>query len=164
MPMPPEPEHSTSVDAGAIRIVVEQRVLTEKMLRDAYKDDPVAQANFDRPDREKLPDLSGVSLHVFSARDDLEYLRFDCFAEDSHYHYIQHAENVNLVLNFDDTADGEMLPWALERIRTRLPEMLRRAGATALAEEIDPQAVAAALARVQEIVGTPAVAAGAGRP
>ena len=56
----------------------------------------------------------------------------------------------NVIVQFDTTAGGEMLPWALERLRTRLPEMLVETGAGDLAGRVDPQAVAAALAKVEE--------------
>ena len=46
--------------------------------------------------------------------------------------------------------DGDPLAWALERIRTRLPQMLERAGADDAARQVDPAALEAVLPRVSE--------------
>jgi hypothetical protein len=80
----------------------------------------------------------------------LEYLRFDCFDEDPHYHYISWKQRSNEMLHLDPVADGDPLLWALERIRTRLPQMLERAGARELAARVDPRLVEQVLARVSE--------------
>jgi hypothetical protein len=45
-----------------------------------------------------------------------------------------------------------MLPWACERIRTRLPVMLAEAGAAHLGPKIDAQKVASAVDQVEKIV------------
>jgi hypothetical protein len=44
-----------------------------------------------------------------------------------------------------------MLPWALDRIRTRLPEMLTEAGGTHLVAGLDQRAIEQALDRVAPI-------------
>ena len=36
---------------------------------------------------------------------------------------------------------GEMLPWVIERLRTRLPEMLTAAGGAHLVDQLDPAAL-----------------------
>ena len=96
-------------------------------------------------------DDRGVSLHVCSAGNDgLEFLRFDCFDEDPHYHYISWREKFNDMVHLDSIADGDPLAWALERIRTRLPQMLTRAGADDIAARLDPAAIERALPRVAE--------------
>ena len=56
------------------------------------------------------------------------------------------AEIVNNVIDFDTVAHGDMLPWALERIRTRLPEMLAEAGGAHLVPHLDPGTVDAVVA------------------
>ena len=38
-----------------------------------------------------------------------------------------------------------MLPWAIDCLRTRLPEMLRAAGGESVADGVDPAVVAAAV-------------------
>jgi hypothetical protein len=79
----------------------------------------------------------GASIHVFSADRSEEYARFDCFEKVPHYHYILNAEQHNVVWGYDPDVNGPMLPWALGVIRTRLPGILRQAGATALAERVE---------------------------
>ena len=90
-----------------------------------------------------------MSLHVFDAADGHEYVRFDVFDADPHYHYNHRGpEVVNNVVEFDVIAHGDMLPWALDRIRTRLPEMLTEAGGTHLVDGLDQAAIEQALERV----------------
>ena len=59
----------------------------------------------------------GVTIHVFDADDGHEYLRFDVFDDEPHYHYIHRTDDgrrvVNNVIDFDVTAHGDMLPWVL---------------------------------------------------
>lgn len=141
MPIPPIPEHCTYIPAGAVTFAVEYRLLNEDTLQ-GHRPEPEGDA----PAR--VFDDRGVTLHVFDAADGREYLRFDCFEEDPHYHYIQHHRQVNVVVRLDTAADGEPLPWALERLRTRLPEMLRQAGAADLADRVEPTVLAAALSEV----------------
>jgi hypothetical protein len=56
-------------------------------------------------------------------------------------------------VKFDSVAHGDMMEWALGRLGDRLPQMLARAGATDLAEAVDPGAVSAALPRVRAACG-----------
>lgn len=79
----------------------------------------------------------GASMHIFSADRAEEYARFDCFEKYPHYHYILNAEQHNIVWGYDPDTNGPMLPWALGVIRNRLPGILRRAGALALAERVE---------------------------
>jgi hypothetical protein len=44
-----------------------------------------------------------------------------------------------------------MLPWALQQLCTRLPEMLRFAGGEALADALDPAEVAQSLREVETL-------------
>ena len=46
---------------------------------------------------------------------------------------------------------GDMLPWALNQLRTRLTPMLEYAGGGALLAKLDPAAVAATLDRVEKL-------------
>jgi hypothetical protein len=79
----------------------------------------------------------GASIHVFNADRSQEWLRFDCFERGPHYHYILAEEGHNIVWGYDPAANGPMLPWAINAIRTRLPAMLRKAGAESLAVEVE---------------------------
>ena len=83
-------------------------------------------------------------------------MRFDVFADEPHYHYVHNTgaggEVVNNVIDFDAVASGDMLPWALGCLRTRLPEMLRAAGGESVADVVDPAVVAAAVDDVARLV------------
>ena len=46
----------------------------------------------------------GISVHVVSVADDHEYLRFDMFEQEPHYHYIHRSGEVNNVVEFDRVA------------------------------------------------------------
>jgi hypothetical protein len=52
------------------------------------------------------------------------------------------------MLHLDPIAEGDALAWALERLRTRLREMLVRAGAAHIASRLDARAVETVLPRV----------------
>lgn len=148
-PQPPVVEHTHYVDAGVVSIGVEYRNVDPDNLYDTYKDDPAQLAELER----EMPAGGfvdeGVSLHVEVGDDRHEYLRFDVFDDDPHYHYI-HAgpEIVNNWIQYDVVANGDMLTWALDCIRHRLGPMLAEAGAGELVDRIDPVAVEHALAEV----------------
>ena len=78
----------------------------------------------------------GICIHVFgevNGREE-EVLRFDCFQRAPHYHYAWSTNDQYVTL--DTTADGDPFRWTLERLRTRLPAMLIRAGAPDLARTL----------------------------
>jgi hypothetical protein len=106
--------HSRWFDGGPVAIAVEARALgdsAERMVR-------------------------GPSIHVFNAARTEEYIRFDVFGTVLHYHYIRNAEQHNILWGYDPDANGPMVPWAMAALRDRLPAMLRRAGAEALAGQV----------------------------
>jgi hypothetical protein len=129
MPIPAVPEHCISVDAGPLRLVVESRELTNDILRAEL---PPDDAIF--PDEVTFDDF-GASLHVCGAGDGLEYLRFDCFEHEPHYHYIDNNAQGNTICRIDEVAEGDPIEWTISRLRLRLPEMLDLAGATELAQQ-----------------------------
>jgi hypothetical protein len=152
MPIPPVDSQTTWIDAGAVKIGVEYRLLTDAI---AAANEVIAAAGATLEAASvssPVPlDDRGVSLHVFSAgAAPQEFLRFDCFDEDPHYHYISWSAMCNEMLHLDPIADGDPLAWALERIRTRLPQMLARAGAADVAARVDPAELERALPRVAE--------------
>lgn len=107
--------HSRWFDAGPVTIAVEARALgdsAERMVR-------------------------GPSIHVFSADRQKEFLRFDVFGKVLHYHYVHHDEGHNTLWGYDPDVNGPMIPWVIAALRDRLPVMLRRAGAAALADEVE---------------------------
>ena len=146
MPIPPVDAHTEWFDAGAVRVGVEYRLLT----------DAIAAAHLALPasggERGQTVNLDdrGVSLHVFARQDGewREHLRFDCFAEEPHYHYISYRDRMNDMVRLDPIADGDALAWALERIRTRLPQMLARARAPEAGRAVAPAELEAALPRI----------------
>jgi hypothetical protein len=110
-------QHARWFDAGPIAIAVEARALgydVERMVR-------------------------GPSVHVFDADHAEEFLRFDVFGKVLHYHYIHNAEYHNTLWGYDPDTNGPMIPWIVSSLRDRLPTMLRRAGAPALAAMIEEQ-------------------------
>ena len=83
LPIPMVTEHCIPVDAGAVQLVVESRRLTNAIVQDTFQGDAVADIAFDD---------FGATLHVCGTADGLEYLRFDCFENEPHYHYIEHGD------------------------------------------------------------------------
>jgi hypothetical protein len=151
MPIPPVEARTEWFEAGPIAIGVEYRRLDDAVAAAAEKAAAVGRPGSAAAAATGLDDR-GVSLHVcaVAGRERLEHLRFDCFQEDPHYHYVSWGERFNHMLHLDPVAEGDPLEWALERIRTRLPEMLARAGAPELAARLDARALAAVLPRVAE--------------
>ena len=70
----------------------------------------------------------GVAIHVYADLEGkrTELLRFDCFVDAPHYHYGPDGRDERLFL--DCTADGAPIPWALNKLRSRMVPMLVRAG------------------------------------
>jgi hypothetical protein len=150
-PIPPDAENTTYVAAGSLRIGVEYRLL----------DNAGLAANYEGADMEEIQvavgendiEDNGVSIHVLGAEDEHEYLRFDMFAREPHYHYIHPSGEQQTIMEFDRVALGEMLPWVLAQLSEggRLVEMLKRAGGEALVPRLDRSAIAASLAEVKKL-------------
>jgi hypothetical protein len=151
MPLPPVEAHTTWFEDGALAIGVEYREVDEAMAAAAQHQAAVGTKGSGAAGAAELADR-GVSLHVCGVERGArsEYLRFDCFAEDPHYHYVSWRDRTNHMLHLDPVAEGDPLAWALERIRHRLKEMLARAGAGELAARIESGAVERLLPRVSE--------------
>ncbi len=171
-PFPPEAiidEDTQYVDAGSVRIGVEQRQLeglTDR-LQATYDGTPF-EAVYNEwlssrmPSDAEIPEAPtgmsgrGVSFHVLDAETGHEYLRFDCFDGVPHYHYLRPwntaEECDNHAVDWDEVAHGPMEPWALKTLRTRLPEMLIEAGGANLAERVDQVAVNQAVDKVEQLV------------
>ena len=145
MPIPMVAEHCVPVDAGAVQLVVESRRLTNEILRDTYG----ANAN----DEIAFDDF-GATLHVCGTADGLEHLRFDCFENEPHYHYIEQTEGANTVVRIDELAVGDPLEFSLACVEHRLPGMLRHCGVAGLADEVEaqPDKLASAMAEVRELM------------
>lgn len=107
--------HSTYLDAGPISIAVERRALGS--------------------DKSRM--VRGPSVHIFSFDRKREFLRFDMFGGELHYHYILDGPQHNIVWGYDEDANGPMLDWVIASLRERLPAMLRRSGEVELAARVE---------------------------
>lgn len=154
-PEPLDPAATTWVEAGAVRFGIESRNVTPESLRETYKDDPEGLAEIEANSPEGGFADEGVSIHVLGSEDGHEYLRFDAFAGDPHYHYIHRSGERNHWVPFDDVAGGDMVEFALSCLRDRLPAMLSAAGGESLAARLDPSvqvpAVEEVARRIQSI-------------
>ncbi len=137
-PVPPDPDHTVYLDAGPLSIGVEYRVVDPGALAEAYEGDDLAEIQEHSP--EGGFNDKGLSIHVVSIEDDHEYLRFDAFDDEPHYHYVDRSAGTNTVVGYDTAANGPVLTWVMHALRYRLDPMLRRAGAAHLAESLDPDA------------------------
>jgi hypothetical protein len=128
--------------AGNLTIGVEYRMVDPASLQATYAGNDAHLAElFERWPGGGFTD-QGVSIHVWGTDDEHEYLRFDVFDDEPHYHYNHPTgpdgdDIVNNVIDFDAVAMGDMLPWVLERLRTRLAPMLVEAGGAHLADGLD---------------------------
>jgi hypothetical protein len=137
---------TTWFPASAVKFGLEYRRLTPELaadLRNKLPEDVRTQF----PNR--VTTSEGWSLHVCGADDGHEYIRFDFFEDGPHYHYLHRTGPGELPVNhrifFDPVADGPMWEWTMERMRTRLPEILRECRGEDLAGQLSPAAVEAAL-------------------
>ncbi|MDV3124997.1 hypothetical protein M1247_08745 [Mycobacterium sp. 21AC1] len=127
-PLPVVPEATTYYPAGAVTFGVEGRALFEQGA--------------------DAPWAGGPTLHVFETASGREYLRFDAFPGEEHYHYLTPGVQ-NHWVGFDTIADGEFIDWLVDRVRTKLPQLLRFAGAATLADAVDPHLVDAVFDEVE---------------
>jgi hypothetical protein len=88
------------------------------------------------------------ALMVFGDADgkQVQVLRFDCFRNGPHYHYDPSGKND--VHQLEKGADN--VGWTIGQVRTRLPDMIRTAGYSTLANRVDMGAVLAAVAKVEQ--------------
>jgi len=166
-PQPPVEENTRWFDAGAVTLGVEYRALNPEQLVETYKDNPKYLAELlDKSPEGGFTD-EGVSLHVKSTEDGHEYVRFDVFEGDPHYHYVSNTapgeDPRNNVVVYDADAHGDMFEWAMTCLRTRLPAMLSHAGGSAVAAKIDQGQLDAAVDKVEELARV-ALAGGAPAP
>lgn len=147
MPIPMDPAACVEVAAGPITFVVESRRLTAEAIN-------ANAAERGRPDQsyDVGIDDGGACVHVLGTANRLEHLRFDCFDNEPHYHYIRNDEQANVVVRLDNIAEGDAHRWTLERLRTRLPQMLEHAGAGELAEQARHADLSAAIDAVAELL------------
>ncbi len=91
----------------------------------------------------------GLAIHVYGDVNNhrTELMRFDCFRDEPHYHY--GPDGKNEAIDFDYTANGPPITWALERLYSRLIPMLVRAGYPDIASEVELNKVEMALPQVE---------------
>ena len=147
-PIAPDPQNTTYVEGGGLRVGVEFRLLNDAELAANYQG--AAMEEVQAGIQGDIED-NGVSLHVESVADGKEILRFDCFENAPHYHYIEPSGESQTIVDFDTAALGEMLPWALGQLRERLFPMLERAGGAALVSELDESAFRSCLVEVERL-------------
>ena len=137
MPIPALAEATEYVDAGPLTIGVEFRFLTGELVVQDYIRQGLDPAKAPKP--ENVPPERGISLHVYAREegDLVEHLRFDCFDEDPHYHYITPPEKRQVVCPFDRVANGDTLQWSLDTLKSRAAPMFRQAGALELAGVVE---------------------------
>lgn len=131
--IPPVPEHTTPVRAGRLIVGVEYRVLDDTVMSASYTPDQMRVINESKPEKGFAEE--GVSLHIIDGLTGEELIRFDCFATDPHYHYLP-DKDWQYVIAFDSHAGGDFYDFTLAALRSRLPDMLRFAGAGELADEV----------------------------
>jgi hypothetical protein len=144
-PIPMDEEHCIPVDAGPVQFVVESRRLTNDVIDNTYHGDFYPKVAFDD---------GGATLHVCGAADGLEYLRFDCFENEPHYHYIDNAAGTNTVVRIDELAVGDPVEFSLNCVEHHLADMLRNCGVDTLADEVtgEHEKVSAALIDIRELM------------
>jgi hypothetical protein len=146
-PAPPDPESTDWFDVGPLRIGIEYRKVDPQALEENYADtEHLAELREASPEGGFTDE--GVSIHVVSTADDHEFVRFDMFVDEPHYHYVDKAAGTNTIVDFDTVAHGPVIPWTLGQLKQRLPEMLRHAGA-AVADEVTPDLGTAISDRVE---------------
>ena len=151
MPIPAIQDHCIALDAGPITLVVESRQLTDELARENIA--PEISEAVDARAELGLDDY-GATLHVNGTVDGLEHLRFDCFENEPHYHYIEQAAQANTIVRIDEIAVGDPIDFSLACVENHLAEMLRNAGAVSLADEVaaQPDKVSAAVGEVRSLM------------
>jgi hypothetical protein len=155
-PQPPVDEHTHRLHAGNLTFGVEYRTVDPSSLQETYSGNDAHLAElFERWPGGGFTD-EGVSIHVWGTDDGHEYLRFDVFVDDPHYHYNRPRSGdgddiVNNVIDFDTVALGDMLTWVLDRLGTRLGPMLAEAGGAHLVDALDEPTIDAVLDDVRAL-------------
>ena len=147
LPIPMVTEHCVTVDTGAVQFLVESRRLTNAILEETFGGAVEAAVTFDD---------FGATLHVCGTADGLEYLRFDCFENEPHYHYIEHAPAANVIVRIDELAVGDPIEFSLACVEGHLADMLRNCGVADLADAVasQPDKVLIAIDEVRALMAT----------
>ena len=147
-PIAPIEANMERIAAGPVSFGVEYRVLNNAITTEHMAKHSAEQIAANTIAAGAPIDTSGVSIHVFGP-DGTEYLRFDCFDDGPHYHYIDAGSPTQRIVAMDLAANGDPLAWTMSRLRTRLGPMLEEAGAAQVAGAVEPQSVSSALDKVE---------------
>lgn len=150
-PQPPEPAYTRWLPAGAVTFGVEHRDVDPAGLATTYGADTAAMDEIEQHSPEGGFHDSGVSLHVNGTDDGHEYLRFDLFEGEPHYHYVRPSGDHNHVVPVDPVAQGDLLAFALRCLRERLAPMLAEAGGDQVAARLDPAVQGPVLDEVERL-------------
>jgi hypothetical protein len=149
-PLPVVEDKTEYIDAGPIVFAIEQREVPADLMVKFYEQVAAAGASVDH----NVGDTGGLTVHVFGRRGAglTEYLRFDCFPENPHYHYIYDDGTGQEILDVDTVANGDPLAWALRSVRTRLRPMLEKVHAADLVDEAGEAAVEDGINRMEAAI------------
>lgn len=139
-PQPPDAARTTYFDAGALKIGVEYRHVDPESLTADYTHDPAQLEALLAASAPGGFTDNGVSIHVVGSDDGHEYLRFDVFDDEPHYHYIHRGDEiVNNVVDYDVAAFGDMFTWAIACLHDRVATMIAVAGGGDLVSVLDQE-------------------------
>jgi hypothetical protein len=149
LPTPIDPENTQYFPAGPLSIGLEYRRGGSQSTLVNFRDTPgkIQELIASFKERDEPTQDRGVSFHICDGATGTEYVRLDAFddgpnTQGPHYHYIHPEEGSMTVVRFDESAQGPMFDWALELLSKhgdRLAPMLRRAGADALADQVEQE-------------------------
>jgi len=92
----------------------------------------------------------GPSLRIYGDVEGkpVQLLRFDCFENQPHFHY--DPEGKNNQLRMDKANVSDPVAWSMDYLRGNFASLIRIAGYSALAEQLDEGALTAALPTVEK--------------
>src|SRR5712692_10566278 len=92
----------------------------------------------------------GPSLRIYGDVEGkpVQLLRFDCFETQPHFHY--DPEGKNNQLRMDKTKVSDPIAWSMDYLRGNVASLVRIAGYSGLAEQLDEGALTAALPTVEK--------------
>lgn len=92
----------------------------------------------------------GPSLRIYGDVEgkSVQLLRFDCFETQPHFHY--DPEGKNNQLRMDKANVSDPITWSMDYLRGNVASLVRIAGYSALAEQVDDGMIAAALPTVEK--------------
>jgi hypothetical protein len=92
----------------------------------------------------------GPSLRIYGDVEGkpVQLLRFDCFDQGPHFHYDPDGKNNQL--RMDKTKVSDPISWSMDYLRGNVASLVRIAGYSALAEQLDEEMLAGALPTVEK--------------